>query len=41
MTLVQDAIVLENLINQLAASFGGRKDDAPAAAAPGKAEESK
>ncbi len=40
-TLVQDAIVLENLINQLAASFGGRKDDAPAAATPGKAEESK
>jgi len=26
-TLVQDALVLENLINQLAASFSGRKDD--------------
>jgi len=25
--LVQDALVLENLINQLAASFAGRKDD--------------
>jgi phospholipid/cholesterol/gamma-HCH transport system substrate-binding protein len=25
--LVQDALVLENLINQLAASFSGRKDE--------------
>ena len=46
--LVQDALVLENLINQLAASFGRRSDDSssdaqasePAAAQP-KTEEAK
>jgi phospholipid/cholesterol/gamma-HCH transport system substrate-binding protein len=41
-TLVQDALVLENLINQLAASFGGgKKDDSSGAAAPAKTEETK
>ncbi len=40
-TLVQDALVLENLINQLAASFSGRKDEPKDAAANGNTEESK
>jgi phospholipid/cholesterol/gamma-HCH transport system substrate-binding protein len=41
-TLVQDALVLENLINQLAASFsGGRKDEPKDEPANGKTEESK
>ena len=38
--LVQDALVLENLINQLAASFaGGKKDEDSANAESGKTEE--
>ena len=39
--LVQDALVLENLINQLAASFSKRGDDSSGAATPPKAEEKK
>lgn len=39
--LVQDAIVLENLINQLAASFGGRKDESTGAATPASTEKTK
>jgi phospholipid/cholesterol/gamma-HCH transport system substrate-binding protein len=38
--LVQDALVLENLINQLAASFSKRGDDS-SSAAPAKPEEKK